>query len=164
MSDPAGFVDYYSQCEDAVKQLLFEKLPDLFTHEWQVTDDETDLLRGADYFILMRPGSKPESPATFTTSHYSYVDWRVNCNLFTKWVYKKLQWPAFKRYRALVWFVLEKHQWMASDANVEKIVSLGFPEEPFYWKFKNTAESADPNMMAQPMFVVLRQRINHSNT
>ena len=164
MSDPAGFVDYYQQCEDALKSFIADNLSDYFVHDWQLTDDETDLLRGADVFILFRPGSKPEAPATFQTSSFTYVDWRVNCNLFVKWIIKKQQWPTFKRMRALVWFVLENNQWLPNNANVEKVVSIGFPEEPFYWKFKNTSESADPNMMAQPMFVVVRQRITHNNT
>lgn len=161
MADPAGFVDYYSQCEDALATFFRSSLPDQFKHEWQVTDNESDLVRGADYYILFRPGAIPERPVTFQSGSFTYYDWRVNVNLFTRYKEKQLQWPQFKRFRALVLYVIEKNQFLPNNSNVEKIVSYSAPEDALYWKFKNTSVDADPNMMTQPLSVVLRQRIVH---
>jgi hypothetical protein len=162
MADPAGFVDYYSQCEQALATFLRSSLPDQFKNEWQVTDNESDLVRGADYYILFRPGAIPDRPVTFHSGSFTYWDWRVNVNLFTRYLEKKLQWPQFKRFRALVLFVLEHNQLLPNNSNVEKIVSYSAPEDALYWKFKNTPADADPNMMTQPLSVVLRQRIDHN--
>ena len=161
MADPAGFVDYYGQCEEALASILRDGLPDQFKNAWQVTDNEADLLRGGDYYILFRPGAIPERLATFDSSSFTYFDWRITINLFTRYVEKKLQWPQFKRFRALVLYVLERNQVPASTA-LEKILSYSAPEDALYWKFRNTAAEADPNMMTQPLSVVVRQRVVHN--
>jgi hypothetical protein len=162
MADPAGFVDYYSQCEEALATFLRSSLPDQFEHTWQVTDNESDLLRGANYYILFRPGAIPDRPVTFQSGSFTYLDWRVNVNLFTRYVQKSLQWPQFKRFRALVLYVLETQQFLPGNGNVEKIVSYSAPDDALYWKFNNTPAEADPNMMTQPLAVVVRQRVVHN--
>jgi hypothetical protein len=162
MADPQGFVDYYAQCEEALAAFLRTSLPDQLKNDWQVTDNESDLLRGADHYILFRPGAIPDRPVTFRSGSFTYLDWRVTCNLFTRYQEKKLQWPQFKRFRALVLYVLETHQFLPGNSNVEKIVSYSAPEDALYWKFKNTAADAEPNMMTQPLAVVVRQRVEHS--
>lgn len=161
MADPAGFVDYYSECEEALAAFLKASLPDLFKKDYQVTDNEADLLRGADYYILFRPGAIPDRPVTFQSGSFTYLDWRVNAHMFTRYQEKKMQWPQFKRFRALILYVLEVNQFVPNDGNVEKIVSYGVPEDALYWKFRNTAADADPNMMTQPLSVVVRQRVAH---
>lgn len=162
MADPAGFVDYYSQCESALKDFFQANLADYLPNDWQITDDESDLIRGADYYILLRPGSKPDTPISFQSGAFTTLDWRINCNLFVRYIYGSQKWPTFKKFRAVVWYVLEKNQFVQNNANVERVISYGFPEEPFYWKFKGTPEDAQPNMMAQPLFVVVRQRVIHT--
>ena len=161
MADPAGFVDHYSQCEEALAAFFRSHLPDQFENDWQVTDNESDLLRGAKYYILFRPGAIPDRAVTYMSGSFTYYDWRVNVNIFTKYLEKKFQWPQFKRFRALVMYVLETQQFLPNNANVEKIVSYSAPEDALYWRFKNTPADADPNMMTQPLTVVLRQRIAH---
>lgn len=162
MADPVGFVDYYSQCEAALSTFLKASLPDIFTEDYQVTDNELDLKRGKDYFILFRPGAIPDRPVTFQSSEFTYLDWRVNTHLFTRYKEKKVQWPQFKRFRALVLYVLEVNQFVPNNGNVEKIVSYSAPEDALYWKFRDTPASADPNMMTQPLSVVVRQRVAHN--
>jgi hypothetical protein len=162
MADPSGFVDYYSQCEEALAALYLDNLADVFKKDFQVTDNESDLIRGANYYILFRPGSIPERPVTFQSGSFTYVDWRVNVNLFTRYQEKKLQWPQFKRFRALVIYVMEVNQFVPDNGNVEKIVSYSAPEDALYWKFNNTPAEAAPNMMTQPLSVVVRQRIAHN--
>ena len=161
MSDPLGFVDYYSQCEVALSDFLRAGLPDIFVKDYQITDNEADMLLGQDYFILFRPGAIPERPVTFRSAEHTYNLWRVTMNLFTRYAYKKTQWAQFKRYRALVIYILETKQFLPNDANVEKIVSYSAPEDALYWKFKHTPEDAEPNMMTQALSIVLSQRIAH---
>ena len=162
MADPAGFVDYYQQCETALADFFKASLPDQFPEEFQVTDNEADLLRGKDYYLLFRPGAIPDRPATFQSGSFTYLDWRVNVHLFTRYKEKKMQWPQFKRFRALVMYVMEINQMLPNNGNVEKIVSYSAPEDAQYWKFRNTPVDADPNMMTQPFSVVVRQRVAHN--
>ncbi len=162
MADPVGFVDYYSQCETALATFLITGLPDVFKKDFQITDNESDMMRGADYYILFRPGAIPERPVTFQSGNFTYLDWRVNVNMFTRYQEKKLQWPQFKRFRALVIYVLETNQFLPNNSNVEKIISYSAPEDALYWKFKNTPVDAEPNMMTQPLSVIIRQRITHN--
>lgn len=162
MADPVGFVDFYSQCETALASFFTDSLPDIFKKDFQVTDNEADLLRGADYYILFRPGALPDRPVTFQSGSFTYLDWRVTVNLFTRYVEKKLQWPQFKRYRALVLYVMEVNQFLPNNNNVEKIVSYSASEDAQYWKFNNTPAEAAPNMMTQPLSVVVRQRVAHN--
>ncbi|MBV6394339.1 MAG: hypothetical protein KPEEDBHJ_03593 [Anaerolineales bacterium] len=161
MSDPVGFVDYYSQCEQALTDFFKAGLPDVFVKDYQITDNENDMLLGQDYFILFRPGAIPERPVTFQSAEHTYLQWRVTVNLFTRYVYKQTQWAQFKRFRALILYILETKQFLPNNANVEKIVSYSAPEDALYWKFKNTSEDADPNMMTQALSIVLTQRIAH---
>jgi len=161
MADPDGFVDYYSQCEEALTTFFRAGLPDIFKKDYQITDNENDFLLGQDYFILFRPGSIPDRPVTFQSGDHTYYLWRVTVNIFTRYVTKKVQWAQFKRFRALLLYILETKQFLPNNANVEKIVSYGAGEDATYWKFNNTPADADPNMMTQPISVVLSQRIDH---
>ncbi len=159
MSDPAGFVDYYSLIEDAIGDLLKQELSDILKKDFQVTDNESDMQRGADYYILFRPGSIPPTDAAFNTQKFVDLEWTVIANLFTRFATQKVQWPQFKHFRALVWWVLKSKPFLPQVGNVRRISSISAPDDATYWKFIGTSESTQPDMMTQALRIIVQQRI-----
>ena len=70
-----GSIDYYTQCQDAL-QALFLSATDIFAHDWQVSDDDTNVNKGADTFVVFTPGTFQELPKA-NDQRNTYINWDV---------------------------------------------------------------------------------------
>src|SRR5829696_1856719 len=87
--------DQYSICE-AGAMTLIRTLPQ-FNREFQVSDDDSVLNRGADYFAIFQPEGFPNIRANGKQAHYS---WLMTFDLYVRYSSRKESLPRFKAVRA----------------------------------------------------------------
>lgn len=97
--------DYYSQCEGALMDKL-RTLTDLFPNDWQVSDDDSVINRGADYFAIFQPDA---FPATRAASREVDFNWIVIFDLCVRYKTRKESLPKFKAARAAIIQLIAPH-------------------------------------------------------
>ena len=153
--------DNYSTCETALAVLLRTLGTGFFPGDvqrdagWQVSDDDTVLSYGGDYFIVYRPGACPVTPVARGIKEYY---WEVLMDLYIRYVSYKDSWTKFKAFRAAIITLLDTHQSLSSATGVRGVVFTS-DERPLYFRFNNTPETAKPNFIIQQTKVVIRQQV-----
>lgn len=155
--------DWYGLCEDAVVNLLKEKLPATIikaaTKDKQVTKSDADVLgMGHDYLAVTYPG---EFPTTDFAAQIVEVDWEVGLDIFSRCnAGEAANWQSFKTYRAEIFQLFVSYRTLNRVARIKKVAlrSGGAPE---YVTSKGNPDSA-PVYITQPLVVTVKQQINRT--
>jgi len=158
MADPW---DFYQQCEDGMAKQL-RVLTTFFKKEEQVSDDDSVLSLGADYWCIYRPGAFPIVDS-LQTQKIMEVDWNVTIDLYVRYKTYKESWGKFRKFRAAIFFLLHSDQTLGGTINVHR-VTLSSNEAVQYFRFAETAETAKPNFIIQTCNIVIRQRVRFDKT
>jgi hypothetical protein len=89
-------IDYYSQCEGALMAKL-RTLTTLFPRDFQVSDDDSVLNRGADTFAIFQPDA---FPATRADGREVFYNWVVIFDLYVRYKSRAESLARFKAARA----------------------------------------------------------------
>lgn len=153
-------VDFYKQCQDAVSGVLKADLPEFFEHDWQLTDNEYDFGRGANHFVLYRPGQIPPPIINERDGEFLEIHWQVICNVALRYIQKNLQWSQFLEFRGAVWYTLQKPRLIDQTHGIWRILNVTANQDPSYWDFsKVTSKAPNSNFMLQPLIVAVKQTI-----
>lgn len=153
-------VDFYKQCQDALSQMLKAKLPQFLKEDWQLTDNEYDFGRGANYFILYRSGQIPPPADSEQDGEILEVHWQVICNVAVRYIQKNLQWSQFGEFRGAVWHVLSNpRNSITLNNNIWRVLSVVSSEDPSYWDFSDAVQGKNTNFMLQPLVATVKQRV-----
>jgi hypothetical protein len=88
--------DPYTECEAALMTKI-RTLTDIFPRDFQVSDDDSVLNRGADNFAIFQPDAFPYTRANGRQAHYNWV---VIFDLYVRYKSRKESLPKFKEVRA----------------------------------------------------------------
>lgn len=95
-------IDYFSMVEASVMAKL-RTISSLFPHSWQVSDDESNIRKGADYFAIF-------FPSTFTSSRANgverFVVWACPFDLYVRFTTKRESLSRFKAARAELFLLM----------------------------------------------------------
>jgi hypothetical protein len=138
---------------------LLRTLTPYIVNDWQVSDDDTVIQKGADYFILVRPGAFPYQRQT---ERLSTVYWNVVMDLFVRYKDYKESWNKFKAFRAVVFSLLMENPTLGGAAGVVQ-VNLTGEEGPQYLKFSDVPD-AKPNFIVQTVRAVIAQYVLVADT
>ncbi len=88
--------DYYSQCETGVMNLMLT-LTDFFPNAWQVSTNEFNVNKGADYFLVFRPGKFPSAPVAggipiSRNNPIRAYDWNMHADLYARYTEYETSW------------------------------------------------------------------------
>jgi len=159
MADPW---DFYQQCEDALAARLRALKPSFFKEDKQVSDDDSVLSEGADYWIIYRPGAFPVI-GNIESRKIMDVDWNVTMDLYVRYKTYKESWGKFRKFRGVVFFLLHSDQHLGGEHGIDR-VSFSSNELAQYFRFANSPEEARPNFIIQTCSVVVRQRVRFDKT
>ena len=148
--------DFYKQCEQALVVTL-RQMTDFFKHEWQVSDDDTNLARGADYFVVYRPGAFPVA-GFLQTKRFMDIRWSIIMDIYVRYKTYKDSWDKFKNLRSALFNGLHEDQTLGGNINVSEVL-LASDENAQYFKFADTPENATPNFIIQTMSMAIKQRV-----
>jgi hypothetical protein len=154
--------DFYQQCEDALATRLRTLNPSYFKDDKQVSDDDTVLNEGADFWIIYRPGAFPVVDS-LTDSKILEVDWNVTMDMYVRYKTYKESWGKFRRFRAAIFFLLHADQYLGGAPNVRR-VRFSSDEVAQYFRWSNTTQEARPNFIIQTCNVSIRQRVRFDKT
>lgn len=95
--------DQYALCESALITRLRTLANPFFpagdsAAGWQVSDDDTVVNKGGDYFIIVRPGEFPVE----THGHDADVNWHVKAIIYVRFKEYKTSWTNFKVFRSAI--------------------------------------------------------------
>ncbi len=158
MTDPW---DFYQQCEDGFATRM-RLLTAFFLKEKQVSDDDSVLSEGANYWAIYRPGAFP-IPDQFSTDKIMEIDWNITVDLYVRYVTYKESWGLFRKFRAAIFFLLHSDNTLGDTPNVHR-VRFSSNEIAQYFRFAETSEQAKPNFIIQTCNVVIRQRVRFDKT
>lgn len=88
--------DYYTQCETALMTKV-RTLTAYFPRDFQVSDDDSVLNRGADYFAIFQPDA---FPATRVDGLAVTYNWVVVFDLYVRYKSRRESLTAFKAARS----------------------------------------------------------------
>jgi len=148
--------DFYSECETGLVTLL-RSLTTYFVHDWQVSDDDSVIMRGGEYFAIVRPGA---FPYTRQTERLSIVNWTVVMDICVRYVEYKASWNKFKAFRSAIFNLLMEYPTLNGTAGVISADLTG-SEQAQYLKFSD-APDAKPNFIIQTVRAVIAQYIQYS--
>lgn len=153
--------DFYQQCEDGMAARM-RLLETFFQKPTQVSDDDSVLSEGADYWAIYRPGAFPIAD-NLQTQKIMEVDWNVTVDLYVRYKTYKESWGKFRRFRAALFFLLHSDQSLGDTPNVHR-VTFSSNEAAQYFRYAETAAEARPNFIIQTCNVVMRQRVRFDKT
>ena len=157
------YPDPYGECENALKAVLLE-ITDYFENEWQVSNNDTNIARGGENFIVLRPGSFPIADE-FQTGQIKDYDWSVTMDLYVRYTEYEESWNQFKAVRAAMIWKLSTNPLLKCTVEPAKSaknvwrVALASDESAQYFKFSETPDEATPSFIIQTMSVTIRQRV-----
>ena len=123
----------------------------------QVSDDDTVIAGGADYFVVYRPGAFPIVDS-LASHKIEEIDWNITTDMYVRYKTYKESWGKFRKFRAALFFLLHSDQTLGGTPNVRR-VSFSSNEIAQYFRFANSSEEAKPNFIIQTCNVVVRQRV-----
>lgn len=166
----ADLIDWYSLVENGISSRLRAELTiaEFITKPDQVSDNDSALTAGDNYFAIFRPGSFPTLPVEYESGKIVTVTWITYIDLYVKYQEKREQWSTFKPYRnAVIQFVM-RHRFLKRETigetefeevrAVDRIRSISGNDEPGYFRFFNVNEKMPPNFMTQRLAVTTAQR------
>lgn len=158
------YPDPYGECENAVKELMLE-ITDFFRYPWSVSNNDTNIARGGDYFVVLRPGAFPLFQQSNTGKIKDY-DWNIVFDLYVRYTEYEESWKKFKAVRAAVIYVLDNNPILLCtvkpDASAKNVWGTGVAsdENAQYFTLEGS-EEARPNFIIQTMSVIVRQRVEY---
>lgn len=174
MSD---YTDFYSQVKNGlILRLRYALKTDFFPNAdgiERVSDNENNIQRGGDHYVVLKPGPfPPVDGQDYNSKEIQTVDWHTRVEIYVRFLQKDESWARFDPFRSAVIWHLMKYRFMgavtiAGEAvpevpNVDKVRSVSAFSEATYWRFFNTPPTAIPNFMFQPLNVIVRQRVRFS--
>lgn len=145
--------DYYSQCEAAL-MTSFRSLP-FFEHDWQVSDDDTVIAQGADYFAIFRPGAFPVSK---DGAHQRDFQWEIVIDVYVRYQDYKKSWQKFKGLRAALINLVFPDPFLSATPGVWA-TSLSSGEAASYFYFDEPKPGVRPNFIIQTLTATITQRV-----
>ncbi len=88
--------DHYSVCETALMNKI-RTLTEFFPRDFQVSDDDSVINRGADYFAIFQPDAFPQTRAD---GREVFFNWVVIFDLYVRYSTRKESLPKFKAIRS----------------------------------------------------------------
>jgi hypothetical protein len=171
--------DPYDKIETGLADRLRAELADPFftnpsTHkveDWRVSDNDSNLERGANYFLVTRPGAFPSLPTEYNTGKWVDVDWETFVRLYAKYSEREEQWSTFKPFRWAVIATIRKYRFLSKVTigavefeavpGVDRVRSVEASDPAGYWWIFETQrqQGLPPNYMFQALRIVTRQRV-----
>jgi hypothetical protein len=164
--------DPYDLIETGIADRLRAELKqEFFAEDWQVSDNDSNLERGADYFIVMRPGAFPSLPTEYNTGKFVDFEWESFARLYVKYVEREEQWSTFKPFRWAVIHTVRKYRFLgqvtingdslAQVPGVDRVRSVEASDPAGYWWIFETQrqQGLPPNYMFQALRIVTRCRV-----
>ncbi len=142
-------VDHYSQCEAALMAKL-RTLTSLFPNAWQVTDDDSELARGADYFAIFQPDAFPQ---TRVDGNEALFNWTTLFDFYVRYSTRKESLPRFKAGRAALINLLKPTCLSRANLNISRVLlsaSGGLQQD---------IQGDNPNFIIQTFTAVITQRV-----
>jgi hypothetical protein len=90
--------DHYAECETALMVQL-RTLTGLFPKDWQVSDDDAVLNRGADTFAIFQPDAMPQTRAD---GRDVFFNWVVLFDLYVRYKTRAESLSRFKAARSAI--------------------------------------------------------------
>jgi hypothetical protein len=140
--------DQYSVCESALLAKI-RTLSTFFPNAWQVSDDVSEIQRGADYFVIAMPDT---FPMTRADGHDVYVNWVVVLDLYIRFSTIQESLVRFKAVRSAIFNLLYPASLNRTN-NISKLVlsSNGGVQQDM--------AGDNPNFLIQTLSVVITQRV-----
>jgi hypothetical protein len=171
--------DPYDQVEAGIADRLRAELAAEFftnrsTHkveDWRVSDNDSNLERGADFFVVMRPGAFPSLPTEYSTGKWVDMEWETFVRLYVKYTEREEQWSTFKTFRWAAIATIRKHRSLSRVTidnqeflpvpGVDRVRSVEASDPAGYWWIFEAQrnQGLPPNYMFQALRVVTRQRV-----
>lgn len=142
--------DFYQQCEEAFMAKA-RTLTKFFEHDWQVSDDDTVINRGADYFLIVRPGAFPITPQD--TRKILNVDWNITSDLYVRWQDYKTSWSLFKELRSDLFNLFLADPGLDRTPNVWNVMLLSTSNPG------QAPEEGRPAFIGQTLTAIITQRV-----
>ena len=91
--------DLYGVCKTAFMTKA-RTITDYVKYDWQVTDDDSDINKGAECFMVFRPGG---APANYDrTKKIIIVNWRLTFDMQIRYKTYKTSWKLFEDFRMAI--------------------------------------------------------------
>jgi len=139
--------------------------------DWRVSDNDSNLERGANYFIVTRPGAFPSLPTESNTGKWVDMDWETFVRLYVKYEERAEQWSTFKPFRWAVIATIRKYRFLSQVTigsetfdgvpGVDRVRSVEAADPAGYWWIfeSQRQQGLQPNYMFQALRIVTRQRV-----
>lgn len=150
--------DYYGQCEDALTNRL-RTLTTYFPQEWQVSNDDSNIARGANTFVILRPGRFPFDSKTMQEKDFT---WYVMGRLYVKYTEYKEAWTRFKAIRAaLINLIFPDYSLTVGGVGTPGVwrTSLSSEADALYFYFDEPKPGVRPNFIIQDLTFTIVQRV-----
>jgi hypothetical protein len=145
--------DYYLECEDGFITLL-QTLTPFFEHAYQVSDDDANIHRGGDNFVIVRPGA---FPITRVSDQVHDMHWEIMFDLDVRFKEYKKSWDRFKEVRSAILNLLYSNPTLGDTPGVYDVI-VDSREIAQYLRFSDVPD-AKPNFIIQTMRAIVTQRV-----
>jgi hypothetical protein len=144
--------DYYALIKSAF-MVKARTISPYIVQSWQVTDDDTDANRGADCFMIFRPGSVGLAPQN--TKKIIKVDWTLIFDMQIRYKNYKTSWSLFEEFRTAILnkFVFTDDPFLDIPFFEDLVIQAS--EEPG----QKPANVASPTWIGQTLRAIITQRI-----
>lgn len=132
-------------------------LTQYFKHPWQVTDDDSDANRGANHFLILKPGEVPVNPIPNLPTKKMYrVNWNIIFDMQVRYRNYKDSWNEFSIMRdaLLNLFVFTVDKTLPGVNGIWDVI-ITAPEPPG----QKPPEGA-PTWIGQQMIAIIEQHID----
>ena len=146
--------DSYSLVQEAFMKRIRTNMKQTFAMEYQVAADDTVIAKGADNFIVVRPGAFPFTPADM---HEKDFRWGITFDLFVRYKEYKTSWAQFRVIRAALINLMFSDPSLDSTKGVWN-VSIFSNESAQYFTLEDKP-TVKPNFIIQTMNAEITQRV-----
>lgn len=150
--------DHYNLCKQAFMTKA-RTMTDFIKKDYQVTDDDADVNRGAQCYMIFRPGPAPITP--FLTRKILTVEWNLIFDMQVKFKAYKESWTLFENFRTAILnkFVFTNDYLLPGVQNVDNVMILA-NQSPG----QKPPDVPSPNWLGQTMTAVITQQITRIHT
>ena len=146
--------DFYSQCESALAVRL-RTLTDFFPHEWQVSDDDSVIAKGANNFLIYSPGAFPFANINMSEKDFS---WDIPSRMYVKYIGYSESKANFKALRAAIINLIFPDFSLSGTPGVWR-TSVSSQESSQYFFFDEPKPGVRPNFIIQDLTFTITQRV-----
>jgi hypothetical protein len=127
-----------------------QDLESLFPKPYQVSDDEQNIRRGGDYFIVTIPSTFSSSPAD---ARSKYMTWIILFDLYVRYTTKAESARRFEQARDTVIEFYHSDPWLAKTPGVDNVTINAAGE------VLQDIAGDNPNFIIQTLSASIRQRV-----